>query len=342
MVVLLGGHMRRRQFVQAVGLATACGPLSALFFRANTEAANLYRVAFVATGGFGASSNPGQLTDQMTAFLKQSGFIAGSNLEIITRGAEGHPELLPNIVADLVQSKVSLLVAFGYPGAAAAKRATATIPVVILNTGDPVKMGLVNSLSHPGGNVTGISDVAGELAPKRLELLKQAVPQLRRVAMLWNAGDLGMTSRYEASATAATSLNVTVQPLGVREPDDFNEAFAAMERSMPDGLLMVADSLTALNRKRVFDFAASHRLPAIYEADSFVQDGGLMSYGPDIAETAERGASLVSRILGGTKPADLPLEQPTRFRLAINLKAAKALSLTMPSSLLTSADEVIE
>lgn len=334
--------MRRRHFVRAVGLAAAYFPLSSLFLRADSKAANLYRLAIVTTGGFGPSSNPGQLTEQLTDFLKQNGFTAGGNLEIIKRGANGRPDLLASIVADLIQSKVNLIVAFGYPAAAAAKKATTTVPILILNTGDPVKMGLVASLNRPGGNVTGISDVAGELAPKRLELLKEAVPQLRRVAMLWNAGDLGMTSRYEASASAATTLNVNVQPLGVREPDDFDDAFAAMERSMPDGLLMVADSLTALNRKRVFDFAASHRLPAIYEADSFVRDGGLMSYGPDITETAERGAGLVARILRGTNPADLPLEQPTRFRLAINLKAAKALPLTIPPALLTNADEVIE
>lgn len=334
--------MRRRQFIQAVGMATVYVPLSALFIRPKAEAANHYRVAFIATGGFGPSSNPGQLTDQLTELLRRDGFIAGVNLEMIKRGASGHRDLLPGIVTDLIHDKANLIVAFGYPGAAAAKQATTTIPIVILNTGDPVKMGLVDSLNRPGGNVTGISDVAGELAPKRLELLKEAVPQLRRVAMLWNAGDLGMTSRYEASATAAKALNVTVQALGVREPNDFDDAFAAMERSMPDGLLMVADSLTALNRKRVFDFAASHRLPAIYETDSFVRDGGLMSYGPDTTETAERAASLVARILRGMKPADLPLEQPTRFRLVINLKAAKALTLAIPPSLLTSADEVIE
>jgi putative ABC transport system substrate-binding protein len=203
-------------------------------------------------------------------------------------------------------------------------------------------MHLVGSLNRPGGNVTGISDVAAELAPKRLELLRQAAPQLRRVAMLWNAGDLGMTARYEASAAAATTLNVTVQALGVREPDDFEDAFAAMESAMPDGLLMVADALTTLNRKRVFEFAAKHRLPAIYETDIFARDGGLMSYGPDGAETAERGASLIVRILKGAKPADLPLEQPTHFNLVVNLRAAKALGVDVPAALLARADEVIE
>jgi putative tryptophan/tyrosine transport system substrate-binding protein len=184
--------------------------------------------------------------------------------------------------------------------------------------------------------------VAAELAPKRLEFLKQAAPQLQRVAMLWNADDLGMTMRYEASAAVAKELGVTVQSLGVREPNDFGAAFAEMERSKPDGLLMVADALTFLNRKRVFDFAAKHRLPVIYETEQYVRDGGLMSYGPDLGETAERGSGLIVRILKGGRPAELPFEQPTRFRLVINVKAAKALELSIPPALIGISDEVIE
>ena len=245
-------------------------------------------------------------------------------------------------MAELVAAKVGVIVAFGYPAAAAVKEGTSVVPAVIFSTGDPVKTRLVASLNRPGGNITGISDVAAELAPKRLELLKQTAPQLQRVALLWNAGDPGMTARYEATAAAAKTLNMSVVALGVREPNDFEDAFAAMESSMPDGLLMVADAFTALNRKRVFDFAATHRLPAIYEAENFARDGGLMSYGPDDAETLERGANLIERILKGEKPADLPLEQPTRFRLVINLKTAQALGLTIPQSILLAADEVIE
>jgi putative tryptophan/tyrosine transport system substrate-binding protein len=301
-----------------------------------------FHVGFLSPGSFAIDTNPGRLTEEIAQHLAQKGFVGGANLEFVKRGAEGHPDRLPSLVTELVAAKVDVIVAFGFPVAAAAKEGTGLVPVVIFNTGDPVKMHLVGSLSRPGGNVTGISDVAAELAPKRLELLQKAAPQLQRVAMLWNAGDLGMTARYEASAAAAKTLNITVQALGVREPNDFDEAFAAMERSMPDGLLMVADALTALNRKRVFDFAAKHRLPAIYEADNFARDGGLMSYGPDGAETAERGADLVARILKGQKPANLPLEQPTRFKLVINLKTANALGLTIPPSLLAQADEVIE
>jgi len=306
------------------------------------QTGKLYRVGFLSPGGFAPGTNPGRLTEEIARRLAQSGFTAGANLELVKRGAEGHYDRLPGLVAELVAAKVDVIVTFSYPGAAAAKQGTSTIPTVMFGTGDPVKTHLVASLNRPGGNVTGISDVAAELAPKRLEYLKEAAPKLRRVAMLWNANDLGMTMRYEASAAAAKELGVTVQSLGVREPDDFRDAFGAMERDKPDGLLMVADALTFLNRKRVFNFAAEHRLPVIYEASAFAHDGGLMSYGPDENEAAERGANLVLRILKGEKPADLPLEQPTRFRLVINLKTAKALGLGVPPGLLVAADEVIE
>ena len=206
----------------------------------------------------------------------------------------------------------------------------------------PVGTGLVGSLAHPGGNLTGISDVSAEVTPKRLEFLKEIAPTLRRVAVLWNADDLGMTLRYRASEAAAQALGVTVQPVGVREPNDFDQAFDAMNRDMPDAILMVTDSLTLLNRKRVFEFAAAHRLPAIYEFDFLVRDGGLMSYGPDDRESFGRVAALVDRILKGAKPAELPFEQPTLFRLALNLKTAKTLDLTVPPTLLARADEVIE
>ena len=181
-----------------------------------------------------------------------------------------------------------------------------------------------------------------EFPLKRLSLLKEMLPQLRRVAMLWNKGDRGMSLRYEASAVAAQELGVIVQPLGVREPDDFNEAFDAMNRERPDAILMVSDSLTLLNRRRVFEYAAERRLPAIYETDSLTREGGLMSYGPDRREIFERSAALVDRIFKGTKPADLPVEQPTRFLFVLNLKTAKAMGLNVPNTLLALADEVVE
>jgi putative ABC transport system substrate-binding protein len=184
--------------------------------------------------------------------------------------------------------------------------------------------------------------VSAEVTPKRLELLKQIAPNLRRIAVLWNADDLGMTLRYRASEAGAQALSVDVEPLGVREPNDFDEAFGAMTRKMPDAILMVADPLTTLNRKRVFEFAAAHRLPAIYELSLFVRDGGLMSYGPDLDESFGRVAALVDRILKGATPAQLPFEQPTLFPFVLNLKTVKSLGLEMPPMLLALADEVIE
>jgi len=184
--------------------------------------------------------------------------------------------------------------------------------------------------------------MAIELAPKRLELLKELVPTLNTVAMVFNASDLGMTLRYQGAADAARTLGARVQPLGVREPDDFEEAFASMLRDPPDALLMVSDDLTFLNRRRVYEFAAEHRLPTTYELGNYVRDGGLSSLGPDVDEIYDRAANLIDRILKGAKPADLPFEQPTRFHVSINLKTAKALGITVPPSVIVRADEVVE
>jgi len=273
--------------------------------------------------------------------LAQHGYSQGRNLAFERRGAEGHLDRLPHLVADLVASKVDVIVAIGYPAALAVKQGT-TMPAVISGAGDPVGTGLIANLAHPGGHLTGISDASAELSPKRLDFLKEVAPGLRRVAVLWNAADLGMTLRYDATQAAAQTLGVEIQPLGVREPDDFDEAFTAMERERPDGILMVSDALTTLNRQRVYDFAAAHRLPAIYEFDFLVRDGGLMAYGPDMDESFERVAALVDRLLKGARPAALPFEEPRRFRLAINLKTAKALGLAIPGSLLALTDELIE
>jgi putative ABC transport system substrate-binding protein len=242
---------------------------------------------------------------------------------------------------ELKAASVDVVVTLGYPAAAAAK--ASGVPTVLASgSGDPVKTGLVESLARPGGNVTGIADDASILSTKRLSLLATLLPRLRRVAMLWNKDDLGMSMRYETSANAAQGVGITVQPLGVREPDDFNEAFAAMTRDPPDAILMVSDSLTVLNRKRVIDYAAAHHLPAIYEADSIVRDGGLMSYGADTRESFDRAAAMVDLILKGAKPAELPVEQPTRYQFVVNLKTAKSIGLEIPATLMALADEVIE
>jgi ABC-type uncharacterized transport system substrate-binding protein len=326
--------MNRRAFVQGVSAAA----LAASAARAQTTG-KTYRVGLLGSGGPIADASP--MGGALIKGLAAKGYEIGKNLTIARRGAEGHIERLPQLVGELAAANVDVISTTGYPAARAAKEAT-TIPVVAINAGDPVGTGLVASLARPGGHLTGISDVSAEVTPKRLELLKQLVPMLRRVAVLWNANDLGMTLRYKASETGAQALGIEIQPLGVREPDDFAQAFAAIEAQKPDAILMVTDSLTLLNRKRVFEFAAAHRLPAIYEIGAFVRDGGLISYGPDEAESYGRWAALVARILAGAKAGDLPFEEPTKFALAINLQTARALGLTVPPLLLAQADEAIE
>jgi putative ABC transport system substrate-binding protein len=275
--------------------------------------------------------------------LASHGYIPDRNIALEIRASGIHTEQLPQLAKDLVASKVDLIMTFSFPAAAAAKNATTTIPIVTTEAGgDPVSLGLVKSLSRPGGNITGVSDMAIELAPKRLELLKEMVPTLRTVTVLFNKSDLGMTLRYQGVADAGRTMGVRVQPLGVREPEDFDEAFASMVRDPPDAILMVSDALTRLNRRRVYEFAAEHRLPAAYERAPYVSDGGLSAYSPDLDEIYDRAASLIDRILRGDKPADLPFEQPTRFHLSINLKTAKALGITVPASVIARADDVIE
>jgi putative ABC transport system substrate-binding protein len=282
------------------------------------------------------------IEDGILSVLAGLGYSVGRNLVIESRAANNQLERLPKLAEELVESGVDVIVTISYPAARAAKDATTTVPIVTYGAADPVETGLVASLNRPGGNLTGISDMAADLSTKRLQLLKAIVPGLQRVAILWNANDLAMTARYRAAAAVAPALGVAIQALAVREPDDFDAAFATMSRERPDGILLVTDVLTILNRKRVIEFAADHRLPAIYEFDFLVRDGGLMSYGPDGKETAARIGGLVGRILQGAKPGDLPFEQPTRFRFVINQRTANALGLTIPQSLLVTADEVIE
>src|SRR5258707_6726457 len=273
--------------------------------------------------------------------LAERGYILGQNLTFDARGAMGDVTRLPALLEELKARNVDAIIVIGYPAAVAAK--STGIPTVgAIGLGDPVETRLIDSLAHPGGNITGISDVAAVLTTKRLSLLKEMSPRLQKVAMIWNKDDLGMSLRYEASAKVAQAIGITVQALGVREPDDFNEAFSVMNSDLPDAILMVSDSLTSLNRKRVFEFAAAKRLPAIYEYDFLVRDGGLMSYGPDLTESFERAAALVDRIFKGAKPADLPFEQPTRYPFVLNLKTAKSTGLEIPPTLLALADHVIE
>ena len=327
--------MKRRDFIALFGTAVIA-PRAGIA----QKSAKVYRIALVGPGGLLPETAP--YAKLLLGGLAKLGYTPGQNLAFEgPHGAAGQPVQLPHLMEELKAAKVEVIVVFGYPTAVAAK--AAGIPTVVgFGVGDPVATGLVVNLARPEGNITGISDVATTLSTKRLGLLKELLPKLHRVAMLWNKDDLGMSLRYDASAKAAAAMGVDVQAVGVREPDDFNEAFAVMDSEPPDAILMVSDSLTVLNRKRVFDYAAAHRLPAIYEYDPLVHEGGLMSYGPDLKESFERAASMVDRILKGAKPADLPFEQPTRYLFVLNLKTAKSIGLDIPPTVLALADEVVE
>jgi putative tryptophan/tyrosine transport system substrate-binding protein len=328
--------MKRREFLALAGAAVIGGPRTGV---AQTPAKACH-VALVGPNGLLPESAP--FSKLLLGGLAQHGYTPGPNLIFEgPHGAAGTSAGLAHVMDELKASKVDLIVVFGYPTAVAAK--AAGIPTVVaFGVGDPVATGLVANLVRPEGNITGISDVATTLSTKRLGLLKELLPKLHRVAMLWNKDDLGMSLRYDASAKAAQAMGVEVQAVGVREPDDFNEAFTVMDREPPDAILMVSDSLTVLNRKRVFDYAAAHRLPAIYEYDPLVREGGLMSYGPDLKESFERAASMVDRLNKGAKPSDLPFEQPTRYLFVINLKTAKSIGLEIPPTVLALADDVVE
>ena len=328
--------MKRREFISLVTGAAITWP-RAVIAQTSTK---VFRLGTLTPGlPLDEKSSLGLILLQS---LEKRGFTQGKNLTLVARGAGGQVSKLGEIVRAMKADQVDLIVAVSFPVTLACK--IENVPTVVaFGCGDPVATHLIDGLARPGGNITGISDNSTTLSTKRMALIKQAVPKLNRVAMLWNRDDLGMTQRYEASAGAAQSLGTTVQALGVRAPDDFNGVFEAMDREPPDAILMVADVLTNLNRKRVFDYAGAHHIPALYEYDiPFVQDGGLMSYGPDLKESFDRAADMAARIFNGARPADLPFEEPTHYPLVINLKTAKTTGIELPTNFVALADEVIE
>src|SRR6476646_8088219 len=321
------------------GFILALGPLALLARGAFSQTAvKARRVGLLSSGAPFTDTSP--LLIGLTAGFSKRGYVVGSSLLFERRAAEAHSDRLPQLV-DGLKGEADLIITNSSTAARVVKDRS-NVPVVAITGADPVATGLIDSLARPGGKITGIGEVAAELSAKRLEVLKDTFPGLRKIAMLWNADDLGMTGRYKNAEAAARTLGFEIQPLGVREPEDFTGAFAAMVRDRPDAILMVTDALTALNRKRVFEFAAQQKLPAIYEYDFLVRDGGLMSYGPDMGEVYDRAAGLADRILRGAHPANLPFEQPTRFRLVINKKTLETIGLTIPPAMLMRADEVVE
>ena len=325
--------MRRRDFIKVIAGLAAAWPLAA---RAQTPAGKIYRVGILQPG-----KPPEPLVEALRERLKELGYREGHNIAYEYRWAEGKNERLVELAKELVDVKVDVITTLSTPAALAAKNVTKTIPIVFTGVGDPVGAGVVHSLSHPGGNVTGISTLATELSAKRLELLKEIVPNAAPVAMVWNDTNPSMVLSAREAQNAADTLDLNLQSIGVHDLISFDAAFATISSSHFNALLTLVDPFTREHRQRIVDFAAQRRLPAIYESREFVDAGGLVSYGPSFPALQRRAADYVSMIFKGGKPADIPIEQPTKFELIINLKTAKELGLTMPLTVLARADELI-
>jgi len=301
------------------------------------ETDKVYRVGFLSPTSAGARN------EAFVRGLKELGYIEGQNVKVEMRFAGGKPERLDGLVGELVKLKVDVLVVGGTIGAKAAMRATSTIPTVFAGSSDPVAGGIVSNLAHPGGNITGFSlAYGGQFAGKWLELLKQADPSVAQYAVLWSSSNAAATQFVNELKTAAQSLNVRVEAHHASNLAELEEAFRSITKSEAKGLIVAPSPFAATNRKKLVEFAASRKLPAIYFVESFVKSGGLMSYGPDIVDAYRQAASYVDKILNGAKPGNLPVQQPTRFELAVNLKTAKALGLQFPQSLLLRANKIIK
>jgi putative tryptophan/tyrosine transport system substrate-binding protein len=322
-------------------IACVAATLLALPFPTSSQTAQkVFRVGHLSAAGRTPDGAPPRPLREM---LRGLGYVEGQNIVYEARFAEATVERLPDMAAELVRLRLDVLVTQGGASTAAAKQATSTIPIVMAPaSGDAVATGIIASLARPGQNITGLTDESVQLSAKRMELLKEAVPKATRIAVFWNTNDQGMTLRYREIEKAARVLHVEVQAHGVREPADFDGAFSTMARQRPDAMFLVADALTNVNRKRFIEFASTQRIPAMYETDLLVREGGLMSYGPNIEDSFRQAAVYVDRILKGAKPADLPAQQPTTYVLAVNLKTAATLGLTMPPALLLRADQVVQ
>jgi len=273
--------------------------------------------------------------------LRELGYVPGQNIVIEYRSAAWNRELLRELAAELVHMKVDVIVAV--PGAIdAAREATKTIPIIVPSLTDPVEEGYVKSLARPGGNITGPGWSAEGLTGKRLELLKEAIPKLSRVAILWNSTNEGGNRQWQEAKSAARKLRVTLQSLDVKDPNDVPKAFSTMAQKRPDALIIVASALTTAYRPIIIEFATRQRIPTMFALKADVESGGLISYAPSLIDVFRRAARYVDRVLKGANPGDLPIEEPTRFELAINLKTAKTLGLTIPQTLLLQADQVIQ
>jgi len=318
-----------------LGLTLLAAPLAA----EAQQAGKVYRVGFLGNSSAALEAN---LVGPFREGLRELGYVEGRNIVIEYRWAEGKYERFPALIAELAALNVDVIVTAGTPAALAVKRTTPSIPLVMAAVGDPIGVGLVASLARPGGNVTGLSAIAPELEGKRLELLREVVPKLSHIAVLWNPDNPFHADSLKETRAAAQVLGIKAQLVGVRISEEFPATFAAIVRERPGALLVLADRIFLHNRARIVDFGAKHRLPGVYPYRELVEAGGLMSFGPSYPGMHRRAAHYVDKILKGSKPADLPVEQPATFELIINLKAAKALGLTIQPSLLQRADELIQ
>ncbi len=314
------------------------GLLSAPLAAEGQQTGKVYNIGYLGL----SSSFAGPVRTAFNRGLQERGWIEGQNFVLTTRFAQFKSERLRELVSELVQRKVDVIVVSTAEGALAAKHGTSTIPIVAVDPADAVGIGLVASLARPGGNVTGLSYLGTELTAKQLELLKEAVPNLSRVAALSNPANPTHAPRLGAADIAAQRLRVTLELFEARTPGELNKAFAAMTRARVGGVLVLTDPMFNAEARRLAQLASTSGFPTIYGFRTWVDVGGLMSYGPDLADLFHRAATYVDKILKGAKPGDLPIEQPTKFELVINLKTAKALALTIPQLLLQRADDVIQ
>jgi putative tryptophan/tyrosine transport system substrate-binding protein len=331
---------RRREFITLLGGAAAAWPLAA---RAQ-QPAKVARIGCLVTGAL-ESYQARAMVDAFREGLRERGYVEGQNIVIEYRSADGSIERFPPLAAELARLKVDLIHVPNTPATRAAQQATSTIPIVGVAMGDPVGDGLVASLARPGGNMTGLTFLGPELAGKRLDLLKQALPNASRIAALWHPGafsDRTTKEMLQATEAAARILAVELQLVEVRAGDDIDRAFSTVDKQRADALLVFASAMLFNERKQIVDLATKHRLPSMSNAREFVELGGLIAYGASLTDLQRRSATYVDKILKGATPADLPVEQPTKFELVINLKTAKAFGLTVPDKLLVAADEVIE
>ena len=326
--------------MRLIGLAVVLAfNLLAPLIAETQQAAKVARIGVLHPGAPTTSQHFAAAFDQG---LRELGYLQGQNIVVERRFAEAKAERLFDLAAELVRLKVGVIVTSTDPGIAAVKQQTQTIPIVMANSTDPVGTGFVASLARPGGNITGLCSLSPELGAKRLELLKEALPGLSRVAIVWNPDVRGGVLDYKETESAARSLRLQLQSVEVNRADDFDRAFAALASGRAEALTVAPFSLAFRNRSQIASLAQKNRLPSIYGLREFADAGGLMAYGPNYADGWRRAATYVDKILKGAKPADLPIEQPRKFELVINLKTAKALGLTIPPSLLVAADEVIE